>query len=71
MAAVPVETADLEILVRTALTNPRAGIQVLSALRVANGEAAIPANYGVGDLSRPEDGAWRAALVGLAADQAA
>ncbi|WP_228900104.1 hypothetical protein [Streptomyces sp. DH1] len=70
MAAVSLETTELETLIETCLTNPRVGMQVLNAFRVENGKAAHPANYGPGDLTRPHDSAWRAALSGVQADLA-
>lgn len=68
MAAVSLETTELETLVESALTNPRTGMDLLNALRVKNGKAAHPANYHPGDLVRPHDSLWRAALAGVQAD---
>ncbi|MEW2425021.1 hypothetical protein AB0911_31300 [Streptomyces nigra] len=70
MAAVTVDAVEIETLIETCLTNPRVGMQVLNAFRVENGKAALPDNYGTGDLTRPHDSAWRAALAGVQADLA-
>lgn len=68
MAAVLLDTPALEVLVESAINNPRVGMDLLNALRVANGKPAHPANYGPGDLNRPHDSAWRGALAGVQAD---
>lgn len=68
MAAVSLETTELETLVESAINNPAVGMQLLNALRVKNGKAAYPANYGKGDVVNPHDSLWRAALAGVQAD---
>ncbi|MFE3516665.1 hypothetical protein [Streptomyces sp. NPDC059166] len=68
MAAVSLETTELETLVESALTNPRTGMELLNLLRVKNGKLANPSNFGRGDLTRPGDSVWRAALAGVQAD---
>lgn len=71
MAAVTMDTVELETLVQRALTDSNVGMQVLNLFRVKNGKQAHPANFGPGDLSsRPEDATWRAALAGLTGDLA-
>ena len=71
MAAVSLETTELETLVEAALRNPTVGMALLNAFRVENGKQAHPANYGPGDLNVIGDSAWRAALAGVTADLAA
>ncbi|WP_329332568.1 hypothetical protein OG866_07015 [Streptomyces sp. NBC_00663] len=68
MAAVALETTELETLVESALNNTPVGMELLNALRVKNGKAAYPDNYGPGDVTNPHDAAWRAALAGVQAD---
>ncbi|QKV96720.1 hypothetical protein HUT19_37650 [Streptomyces sp. NA02950] len=68
MAAVSLETTELETLVESALNNPNVGMQLLNALRVKNGKAAYPDNFGRGDVTSPHDAAWRTALTGVQAD---
>ncbi|MFI0143836.1 hypothetical protein [Streptomyces globisporus] len=73
MAAVSLETTELETLVAAALRNPTVGMALLNELRVKNGgePRRLPANHGPGDLSVVHDSAWRAALTGVQADLAA
>jgi len=71
MAAVTVDAVEVETLIETCLTNPRVGMEVLNAFRVENGKAALPANYGTGDLTRPHGGQSRAALAAVVADMGA
>jgi hypothetical protein len=68
MAAVSLETTELETLVEASLNNPEVGMALLNALRVKNGKAAHPDNYGPGDLNNVHDSEWRAALTGVQAD---
>ncbi|WCH97064.1 hypothetical protein POD33_35005 [Streptomyces moderatus] len=68
MAAVSLETTELETLVEASLRNPTVGMELLNALRVENGKQAHPANYGPGDLTVVHDSLWRAALSGVQAD---
>ncbi|MEU3157750.1 hypothetical protein ABZ753_09340 [Streptomyces griseoincarnatus] len=68
MAAVSLETTELQTMIETCLTNPARGMEFLNAFRVKNGSAALPANYGPGDLTRPGDSAWRTALANITAD---
>lgn len=70
MAAVSLETTEIETMIETCLTNPARGMEFLNAFRVENGKQAHPANYGPGDLTRPGDSVWRAALAGIQADLA-
>lgn len=71
MAAVTVDAVELETMIETCLTNPARGIEFLNAFRVENGKAALPANANQGELTRPSDSVWRAALAGVTADLAA
>ncbi|MGW3640478.1 hypothetical protein [Streptomyces sp. NPDC005143] len=69
MAAVSLDAVELESLVEGALLQPNIGFMLLNKLRVANGKAAYPGNFGVGDLpGRPADGVWRMALAGVQRD---
>lgn len=68
MAAVLLETTELETLVESAMNNKRSGMDLLNALRVKNGKAALPANFGPGDLTNIHDPLWRGALAGVQAD---
>ncbi|MDX3666967.1 hypothetical protein [Streptomyces europaeiscabiei] len=68
MAAVSMETTELETLFEAALRNPDVGMQVLNAFRVKNSKTAHPDNFGPGQLNVVHDAAWRAALTGLQAD---
>ncbi|MFM9543384.1 hypothetical protein ACKI1I_35765 [Streptomyces turgidiscabies] len=61
-------TADLEVLVEAAINNRKVGMELLNALRVANGKDPHPATYGRGDLNQIHDSEWRAALAGVQAD---
>lgn len=65
MASVSLDTADLEVLVESALNNPRSGMAVLNTLRVANGKDAHPANFGPGDLNNVHASDWTAALTSV------
>lgn len=67
MAAVSLETTELETLVEAAMSKPSVGLEVLNAFRVKNGKAAY-ANTSY--LARPGDSVWRAALAGVEADLA-
>ncbi|MDW8804266.1 hypothetical protein P1P68_05540 [Streptomyces scabiei] len=70
MAAVSLETTELQTMIETCLTNPARGMEFLNAFRVKNSgaPAALPANFGPGDLTRPHDAAWRTALANITAD---
>lgn len=65
MAAVSLNTADLETLVESAINNRKVGMELLNVLRVANGKDAHPPTYGRGDLNNIHDSEWRAALTGV------
>lgn len=67
MAAVSLETTELETLVESAINNKRSGMELLNALRVANGKAAHPANFGPGDLNNIHGADVRNALTGVQA----
>ncbi|MDX3522048.1 hypothetical protein [Streptomyces scabiei] len=68
MAAVSLETDELESLVEASLNNPKVRMALLNALRVKNGKAAYPDNFGPGDVNNIHDSEWRAALTGVQAD---
>jgi hypothetical protein len=68
MAAVLLETTELETLFEAAVNNTPVAMAALNALRVKNGKAAYPANYGKGDVTNPGDSTWRGALAGVQAD---
>ena len=68
MAAVSLETTELETLVESAMNNPSTGMALLNALRVKNGKVAHPANYGRGDLNNIHPGLVASALAGVQAD---
>ncbi|PNG96571.1 hypothetical protein [Streptomyces malaysiensis] len=61
------DTAELETLVEAAITNRKVGMELLNALRVANGKQAHPSTYSRGDLNNIHDSEWRAALAGVRA----
>ncbi|WP_327698854.1 hypothetical protein [Streptomyces sp. NBC_00459] len=65
MASVTLDTAALETLVEAVMTKTAYGMEALNVLRVANGKTAHPTNYGIGDLTRPHDSDFRAALAGV------
>lgn len=62
MASVTLDTAALETLVESIINNKRSGMATLNVLRVANGKAAHPANFGPGDLNNVHPSDWSAAL---------
>ena len=68
MAAVSLETTELETLIEATMSKPSVGLAFLNAFRVENGKAAY-ANTSA--LSRPHESAIAAAQAGLAADLAA
>lgn len=68
MAAVTLETTELETLIEATMSKPSVGLEFLNKFRVENGKAALP---NTSALVRPEAAAIAAALVGLAADLAA
>ncbi|MXM65532.1 hypothetical protein GR925_19255 [Streptomyces sp. HUCO-GS316] len=70
MAAVSLETTELETLVESALNNKTTGMDLLNALRVKNGKLAHPANYGPGDVNNVHPGLVASALAGVEADLA-
>ena len=68
MAAVALETTELETLIEATLSKPSVGLAFLNAFRVENGKTAYP---NTSALVRPENATIAAAQVGLAADLAA
>ncbi|HSR50792.1 MAG TPA: hypothetical protein VLV83_08180 [Acidobacteriota bacterium] len=69
MAAVSLETTELETLVEAAIKQRGdAAMSLLNALRVKNGKAAHPANFGTAQLNNIHNAAYTAALAGFQAD---
>ncbi|KOV66573.1 hypothetical protein ADL00_17300 [Streptomyces sp. AS58] len=65
MAAVSLETTELETLVESAINNKRSGFALLNALRVRNGKPPHPANYGPGELNNVHASDWQTALASV------
>lgn len=68
MAAVSLETTELESLVESALNHHQSGMDLLNLLRQKNGKTAHPANYGPGDVNDIHPNVVAAALAGVQAD---
>jgi hypothetical protein len=67
MAAISLDTAELEVLFEAAASKPSLGLATLNLFRVKNGKTAYP---NTSALNRPNDSAWRAALTGVQGDLA-
>ncbi|MFZ4273256.1 hypothetical protein ACOZFM_11120 [Streptomyces arboris] len=68
MAAVTLETTELEILVEACLTGKKElGIDFLNLLKTKNSHEVLP---NTSALVRPMDVTWQAALAGVTADLA-
>ncbi|MES5821915.1 hypothetical protein [Streptomyces sp. RG80] len=68
MAAVTLETTELETLIEACLTGKvEVGIEALNLFKTKNGTGVLPNSSA---LVRPHDSAWRGALAGVQADLA-
>ncbi|GGQ10980.1 hypothetical protein GCM10010215_40030 [Streptomyces virginiae] len=67
MAAVLLDTAELEVLFEAAMSKPSVGLAALNLFKSKNVHTVLP---NTSALVRPEDGAWRAALAGVQGDLA-